>query len=184
MPLPVRSPIVVSLALVGFTGFAAPACGASINAVYEGDVRFEHCMALDDRPDVKPTLRLACWNEWVEYYTFGQTRDRVEYAHLRQRVLQGDSNFVTSDLPPIPEPQKAVPEPTTVLAPPPMFGTAPSATADAGAPPPPPPPEPPAVQCATQCKASWTTCQAACTKPACEKTCNAAYNRCMRTCHK
>src|SRR5690349_10634748 len=59
---------------------ALPACGASIQALYEGDVRFERCMALDERADVKPTLRRACWDEWLEFYTFGQTRDRIDHA--------------------------------------------------------------------------------------------------------
>ena len=68
-------------------------CGASLNAVYEGDVRFEHCMALDSMADVKPTIRRACWEEWSTYYTFGQTRDRVEYAAIRQRQLVRASNF-------------------------------------------------------------------------------------------
>src|SRR5262249_57853204 len=70
-----------------------PACGASIQAVYEGDVRFEHCMALDARPDVKPTLRRVCWKEWLKFYTFGQTRDRLEYARVR-----GKQPGTTSDL--------------------------------------------------------------------------------------
>lgn len=62
-------------------------CGASIQALYEGDVRFEHCMALDARPDVERALREICWGEWVTFYTFGQTRDRIEYARMRQRQI-------------------------------------------------------------------------------------------------
>ena len=34
-------------------------CGASIQAVYEGDVRFEHCMSLDARPDVERRQELS-----------------------------------------------------------------------------------------------------------------------------
>jgi hypothetical protein len=64
-------------------------CGASIQAVYEADVRFEHCMALDARPDVKPTIRRECWSEWLTFYTYGQTRDRVRHARKRIRYLSG-----------------------------------------------------------------------------------------------
>lgn len=74
-------------------GASVASCGASIRAVYEGDVRFEHCMALDARPDVKPTIRRTCWEEWTSFYTFGQTRDRIDYAHLREEQLGAASDF-------------------------------------------------------------------------------------------
>lgn len=50
-------------------------------------------MALDTMMDVKPTIRRACWEEWSAYYTYGQTRDRVEYAAMRRRQLGQTSNF-------------------------------------------------------------------------------------------
>ena len=62
-------------------------CGANMQAVYEGDVRFEHCMALDLRADARDQLRRECWVEWVAYYTYGQTRDRVAHAELRIQQL-------------------------------------------------------------------------------------------------
>jgi hypothetical protein len=70
-------------------------CGASLQAVYEGDVRFEHCMALDAEPGVKVIIRRACWVEWVAFYTYGQTRDRVAYAQLRAQQLSSVSEFVS-----------------------------------------------------------------------------------------
>lgn len=105
----------LSLATIAAT---VTACGASIHAVYEGDVRFEHCMALDSRPDVRPTIRGACWSEWLDFYTFGQTRDRVEYAEVRGRQLRGTSDFDDGDAPaaqpdrrPVPAPSNAPPKP-------------------------------------------------------------------------
>ncbi|EYF05874.1 hypothetical protein, partial [Chondromyces apiculatus] len=83
--------------LFGLTALAATGCGAGLNAVYEGDVRFERCMALDTMMDVKPTIRQACWEEWSAYYTYGQTRDRVEYAATRRRQLGQTSNFDESE---------------------------------------------------------------------------------------
>src|SRR3954466_10275807 len=92
MPLARRSLVTAAL-----FGFGAISCGASIQAIYEGDVRFEHCMALDSRPDVKPTLRRACWDEWKKFYTFGQTRDRVDYAAVRTAQLSIVSDFDEGD---------------------------------------------------------------------------------------
>ena len=101
MGRPPRSIVPPRLVFAGFVGalacVCAPSCGASIQAVYEGDVRFEHCMALDARPDVKPTIRRACWEEWVEFYTFGQTRDRIDYAHVREKQLGAASDFDEAD---------------------------------------------------------------------------------------
>lgn len=172
---------VMALALGCATG--ALACGASINAVYEGDVRFEHCMALDEHEGEKSTIQKSCWDEWVKYYTYGQTRDRVDYARRRQKALSGESDFEEHAAPGALV-QRAVPEPTTVLAPPPMMlgdagkspETSASASAKAEA------PEPPAAACASQCKDSWTPCKQACSTPACDKTCVAAYKRCMKKC--
>ena len=182
-------PLVGALALVA-TGLAA--CGASIQAVYEGDVRFEHCMALDSRPDVKPTLRRACWQEWVRFYTFGQTRDRVEYAKNREKQLSGASDFDEQSF--AESASLAVPDPTSALAPPPMMLTPDGGTTDAaaGAPattdaaaPPPPVAEdaaPPAAECTAACETTWQSCRGACKTPGCDKECTGKYKRCMRRC--
>jgi len=174
------------IALAAGSALSVLACGASLNAVYEGDVRFEHCMALDEGDEVKSTLRKSCWEEWIKYYTFGQTRDRVDYARLRQKQLSGASDFDDGSRSPPAVAQRAVPEPTTVLAPPPMMivtdaGKAPeadaaaSSSADAL--------EPPAAACATTCRETWTTAKRACTTAACEKTAAATYKRCMKRCY-
>jgi hypothetical protein len=167
---------------------AATACGASIQALYEGDVRFEHCMALDSRADAKPTLRRACWEEWVQFYTFGQTRDRVEYARLRKKQLSNSSDFDEGEWAIAPQPTApAVPDPTSVLAPPPLTlasdGGPPEldagndAGADAGE-----DAAPPGARCSVECEQSWTLCRQECTTPACEKRCATRYKGCMRKC--
>lgn len=177
--------------LLLIAGTATTACGASLNAVYEGDVRFEHCMALDSRPDVKPTIRRACWEEWVRFYTFGQTRDRIEYATLRQKQLSKASDFDEGEwVPPTTRNASAVPEPTSALAPPPMMLVADAgAPADAEAPPsdaaaqaPPEEKQPPASDCTAACEESWAFCRQECKSPACEKGCAGKYKRCMRSC--
>ncbi|WP_438015847.1 hypothetical protein WMF18_34010 [Sorangium sp. So ce315] len=168
----------------------ATACGASINAVYEGDVRFEHCMALDSMPEIKPTLRRACWDEWLQFYTFGQTRDRVEYATLRERQLSRASDFDEGEWTPPSSRAPAVPEPTSALAPPPMLLNAdaptPAEAVDAGA------PDatldgaadaaPPGAECSAACQTGWGECRRDCKSGGCEKGCSDKYRRCMRRC--
>jgi hypothetical protein len=106
---------------------ALTACGASITALYEGDVRFEHCMALDEESTAKASHRAACWSEWVAHYSFGQTRDRIDYAKRRVRRLEGS------------EPEGSEPKtvgvgaPSSTHAPPPLIERS-----DAGAPAPAP----------------------------------------------
>ncbi len=62
-------------------------CGPSFQALYEGDTRFEHCYAIDDTPDAPLERKARCWHDWVKNYTYGQTRDRVEYANMRYQAL-------------------------------------------------------------------------------------------------
>lgn len=169
--------------LVAAVVLGTTSCGASINAVYEADVRFERCMALDSRPDVKPTLRRECWDGWVQYYTFGQTRDRVDYAKRRRRQLSMASDFDEAEWAPA-ETSPSVPEPTDVMAPPPAM-----MIVDAGA-------AEPATDaadtkdaapkrgesCTAVCEAQSTQCLGACTTGSCEKACSAKYKRCTRAC--
>jgi len=185
-PLP-RAITRVRLGAAGAFALVTVSCGASINAVYEGDVRFEHCMALDMEKHVKPTIRKACWEEWTKFYTFGQTRDRVEYASLRMKQLSGASDFEESDVgTEEPRAASAVPEPTSALAPPPMMlavdaGTGPAADASAdaaadGS------TAPPGSACVGACEATWSECKVACTTATCERGCTGQYKRCVRKC--
>jgi hypothetical protein len=82
----------VQLALLGGCSLAS-ACGPSFEVLAEGDLRFVHCDRLDLDPKIAPSHRLHCWREWRRMYTYGQTRDRVEYAQRRiAEVVSGDTN--------------------------------------------------------------------------------------------
>lgn len=168
-------------------GLGAVSCGASLQAVYESDVRFEHCMALDALPEMKPTIRRACWDEWRKYYTFGQTRDRIEYAALRDRQLSVASDFDEGDWQLDKSSEPSAVEPMSALAPPPMLiaatvidagaADAPADTSEAeidGA--------PPAAGCAADCEQSWGFCRGECKGAPCEKGCSSKYKRCMKRC--
>lgn len=159
------------------------ACGASIRGLYESDVRFEHCMALDARPDVKPTLRRACWEEWASFYTFGQPRDRTDYAVMRERQLGGASDFDEGDTPAA---RPLAADPTSAIAPPPMMM---ASLADGGA----RDAEAPDAQvdertaaharCTADCQQGLDTCRLGCGASApCERACGARHTRCNGRC--
>jgi hypothetical protein len=70
----------------------ASGCGPSFEVLAEGDLRFVHCDRLDLDAKIAPSHRLHCWREWRRMYTYGQTRDRVEYAQRRiAEVVSGDT---------------------------------------------------------------------------------------------
>jgi hypothetical protein len=68
---------------------ACAACGPSFQAVYEGDVQFEHCYGLD-MGTATPEAKRSCWRTWVASYTYGQSRDRIDYAAKRLNQLAID----------------------------------------------------------------------------------------------
>jgi hypothetical protein len=200
---PRRFPSAVLLGLLAL--IAGGACGPGVQSIYEGNVRFEHCYRLDLEVDTAPTHRRACWNEWLERYTYGQPRDRIEYARRRvHSFANGDVDHPTLD---IGDDKKAearqfylvVPAPTSAHAPPapiakrwyadagteptePTAPTAPTAervAAQASA---------PEDKCSEPCRASLGSCQLACAAPdagkpdaAC-KLCDSDYKTCMKRC--
>ena len=182
MGRPPRSNVRPRLLFAVFAGACACAlsCGASIQAVYEGDVRFEHCMALDARVDVDPALQRGCWEEWVSFYTFGQTRDRIEYARGRRQQLAGDQATVRAPL--LAALPAVAPDPTSAIAPPPMMlvvadAGAPDAGGDEGD-------ERTAAhtRCAAECQQGLDVCHRGCKGPACQRACAARLVRCTGRC--
>jgi hypothetical protein len=171
-------------------------CGPSVQSIYEGDVRFEHCYRLDLELDVATSHRQACWTTWLDRYTYGQSRDRLEYARRRVRAFTtGDTDRPALR---VGENQQTdsrqfylvVPSPTSVHAPPPPIATRVNAV--------PEPPdsnsaEPgkssekpaPGEDCAGACKTSFSSCNQACDpaakSPAC-KSCDPDYKKCMARC--
>src|SRR5688572_1518620 len=84
-----------SLSLLGlaFGPLCLFSCGPSVQSIYEGNVRFEHCYRLDLELEVATSHRQACWTTWLDRYTYGQSRDRLEYARRRVRAFAaGDAN--------------------------------------------------------------------------------------------
>lgn len=194
MPIPFARFLTSAFATIAVTG----ACGPSVQSIYEGNVRFEHCYRLDLEVDAAPTHREACWKEWLSMYTYGQPRDRIDYARRRARAFSsGDPNCPKLEIASSKQSESrqfylVVPAPTSVHAPPPPIAT--RWYGDAGAPPPAPSaPSAPAVapapkdDCGSACRSSYSECVRPCdpdagkVDPAC-KSCDADYKACMKRC--
>jgi hypothetical protein len=163
--------MVITLASVAAAALCSGGCGASIQAVYEGNVRFEHCMALDAQTDVKPAIRRACWTEWVQFYTYGQTRDRVVHAQIRIRQLSVVSEFVDPSMSRGGEGRGPV---ATV---PPGLGV--QGVASHG---PQGDTEESGDHCAGLCRSEAEDCSRSCTSPGCRKGCSIGFSSCVRRC--
>ncbi len=185
------------LALSAVVALAAVhGCGPSVSSIYEGNIRFEHCYRLDLDPNIASTHRTACWREWTRGYTYGQTRDRLEYARRRIAALEaGDTSRPVLDLSADPDAGQAAtspaeaPAPTSLHKPPPP-------TLKTAAPPPPPPvtrsdagPSAPEELCTRECRANWRGCATECgadagpPSTACAN-CQKDYKSCMQRCFK
>lgn len=183
--------------------FALSGCGPGFQAIYDGNVRFEHCYALEENAQVPMGDKAACWRDWSERYTYGQTRDRVHYATARYVALSQAPNLPTDEAMMMAAPGEAprattisAPAPTNAFAPPPrLLETA--APKEAEKPPEPsaPPPAPiaapalPASSCADACGTSYRGCGGGCDEskkadPKACGTCQKTYRACMRGCFK
>jgi hypothetical protein len=184
-------------------------CGPSVQSIYEGDVRFEHCYRLDLELDVATTHRQACWTTWLDRYTYGQSRDRLEYARRRVRAFaSGDVDRPALRVGQNQEQDTrqfylVVPQPTSVHAPPPPIATRVNAVVE---PPASASAEPskssptisnsaeaakpidkpaPGEDCASACKSAFSSCNEACeaaAKSAACKSCDPDYKKCMGRC--
>ncbi len=192
--------------LLGFAALGAPAavvalapgCGASVQSIHEGNVRFEHCYRLDLDPKIAASHRQACWQDWEQRYTYGQTRDRLEYARRRARQIAAGEVGMTLALEAGVDGAEVVapaddpaPAPTSLHAPPPALART-QPVIDAGPAPEPAPkaplPKPPGWECAEKCRTAWADCSGPCGPDAglagtrrC-KACEPDYKACLRRC--
>jgi len=193
----------VRLRLLALTVFLG--CGPSFHAIYEGNARFEHCYALEENSQSNMRERADCWRDWSEHYTYGQTRDRIQYATARYVALSQAPNIPTDESLMMAAPGMTprvttitAPAPTNPYAPPPkvldqadgmapverpseknpVLGAPPDAAASpAPAPEPTPAPALPGASCGDKCGSSFRTCDAG-------EKCEKAFKACMRTCFK
>jgi hypothetical protein len=181
-----KSLLVAAAAIAGF----AVACGPSFQIIYEGDVRFEHCYAVDESPTTPLREKADCWRDWMKNYTYGQTRDRIEYAAGRQTALtlapQSPTDEALMEAAPGGGVRKNVisaPMPSSAYAPPPATMVD-DAKPDAGPAPRPsaaPVQRAPGAECIDTCAKEWSGCRDGCTGKACD-ACDATHKACARAC--
>jgi hypothetical protein len=178
-------------------------CGPSFHAIYEGNARFEHCYALEEDSKTGMNERADCWRDWSEHYTYGQTRDRIQYAISRYVALAQAPNIPTDEALMMAAPGMT-PRLTTITAPAPTSATEPPpkvldpqdasppqmrpseqnvlVVADAGPAPVPPaasaaPASLPGASCTDACEQTFQGCDGG-------ATCARSYRTCMRGCFK
>jgi hypothetical protein len=202
------------VAAIAFAGGAVSACGPSFQAIYEGNARFEHCYALEENPHAGMHDKAACWRDWSERYTYGQTRDRVHYATARYVALSQISNAPTDEALMMGAPGETprastitAPTPTNAFQPPPKVlepgeshvtsamhpheaANVPILSLDAGALAP-VTTSLPAASCADGCSAPYHKCSGGCdgvdagaVKAKSCQSCLKTYRACMRECFK
>jgi hypothetical protein len=165
------------------TWILAQGCGPSFEAIQEGDLRFAHCDRLDLDPNIAPSHRLHCWREWRRVYTYGQTRDRVEYAQRRiAEVVSGDPDppFELPDGAGRPPSEVMPPEASPLRRPPPavvpLEGSE-SALDDEGA------QTEFGPSCRSRCEAGKAECAPGCeTQPRGCKDCESSFRVCLDNC--
>jgi hypothetical protein len=177
------------VALVGF------ACGPSVQSIYEGNVRFEHCYRLDMDTKIAAPHREHCWRDWTEIYAYGQPLDHVEYARRRIVALEsGDTGLVTVyrehhqervfaevAATAAPDTPMAAPAPTSAHEPPPK--TAPAVKMASATDPAPAGSQKPGDGCASECESTLSDCERLCSaKQADCAACREDYRHCMRRC--
>lgn len=157
-------------------------CGPSFEAIQEGDLRFAHCDRLDLDRHISASHRLHCWREWQRVYTYGQTRDRVEYAKRRIAEVSSGDPDPPFELPSgeSRRPDAHAPAPNPVHSPPPAVLPATgsesvladgAAGANSG------------PACRSRCEANHTGCAPGCeTQPTGCEDCKSALKRCLDNC--
>jgi hypothetical protein len=183
----------LALPLVGLAS-----CGPSFQAIYEGDLRFEHCYAVDESASVPLQQKEECWRDWTKNYTYGQTRDRIEYAVSRRLALSRVNEMPTDDAMMQAAPGEGIrrnvisaPMPTSAFAAPPNTMPEPSPVDATSHPKASEGPKPfavpqlraPGTECTDECTKTWQGCKAGCAGSSCD-TCDATYKGCAMACYK
>jgi hypothetical protein len=176
--LPVAAPVALVMALA--SPLALQGCGPSFEAIQEGDLRFAHCDRLDLDTHIAPSHRLHCWREWRRVYTYGQTRDRVDYAQRRiAEVVSGDPD------PPfeLPTGEAKRSDAVSPASPNPLHSPPPAVVPRPGVEPVAPEVEGVEPSCRAQCESSHATCAQGCeSQPTGCAGCRSSLETCLGNC--
>jgi hypothetical protein len=179
-------------AVLGALSTISTACSLTYQSLYEGDARFEHCYRLDEEKQIPLQEKQRCWHDWSSKHTYGQSRDRIEYALGRERAL--GQTLASGEAAPrglvFPGGIIWAPQPMSAFAPPPQI-----MSRDAGAPDAEraaaasltertdsPPVLAPGASCGGACSKVWVHCGEQCKMTECRAGCDDRYRVCMRSC--
>jgi hypothetical protein len=169
-----------ALGALASCALAAAACGPSFQAVYESDVHFEHCYAVD-MSELPIEEKRICWREWLAGYTYGESRDRVEHARGRLAALSSDDPPPSGDAGARVDPVVQSSLPTNAFSPMPRVNDAHALDAGDEISHRDGPKGLPGAACADACAQGFTSCHAACKGAACS-ACDHAYRSCVVPC--
>ena len=168
-------------------------CSLTYQSLYESDARFEHCYRLDEEKRVPTQEKQRCWHEWSQKHTYGQSRDRIEYALARERAL--GQTLASGETAPrglvFPGGIIWAPQPLSAFAPPPQFMIRDAGAADAERAPSvasfaertdAPLVTAPGATCGGACNKAWVQCGEQCKINGCQSSCDDRYRVCMRSC--
>src|SRR5262249_44113802 len=159
------------------------ACSLTYQSLYEGDVLFEHCYRIDEEKQVPVAEKQRCWHDWNQKHTYGQSRDRIDYALAREQALgqtQGLDKPVARGLV-FPSGCIWAPHPTRSFFPPPQImprdaGPPDGERAPAGASlaegASGPPMTAPGASCGGACAKAWAQCGEQCKVQGCQSGCD------------
>lgn len=161
------SPVRVFAAVAAGLALSTAGCGPSVQMIYEGNVRFEHCYRLDYDSSIAPSHRQACWQDWLARHTYGQTGDRLSYARRRlnelsqgagstlELSLSGGSPDSMSGPMPLPSSMHNAPPPKSLPAADAPTSPRPATSAARQV-------EPAEAPCMTACRTRWAQCSDSC----------------------
>jgi hypothetical protein len=171
------------------------ACSLTYQSLYEGDVIFEHCYRLDEEKQVSALEKQRCWHDWSQKHTYGQARDRVEYALGRERAFEQAQASGEKSAPRgliFPNGVIWAPQPTSAFLPPPQImsrdagapdaNTVVSGVASFGGRAASPAVAAPGASCGGACGKTWVRCGESCGANPCQSVCDDRYRSCMRGC--
>ncbi len=159
------------------------ACAPSLRMLHRSNEVFEHCYATDLQADQETPAKAACWSDWIDNFTEGQSPDRIAYAQRRRESLA--HNEASPSLDPVAEPAS---DATAVDA-----SSDRDAALDAGTPAAvqtsaPRPFEAPRgnVACGATCDPAYQRCAARCSNEhpgPCRTACDTEFRTCREGCY-
>jgi hypothetical protein len=149
--------------------------------VHQSSSYFEHCHSADYDASVSSDQRTECWSAWLQYYTLGQSPERLQYARARIEAIEAGEEV--SPLPGVPTSQLGSSFTASYLSMGEEFPDADPGTAPRNQERLPSAPNPD-HECSNVCVPHWNTCIRRCDEPygGCRDACEIEHRTCLNGC--